>query len=89
MLNQLVPKVRNCTYAPLALRNVLWLKPVDSTWVKMADTTCKPGRSTMKRKQVFTAEDVLILFCDKELDDEGENEISRIHCQWGVASYSG
>ncbi len=40
----------------------------------MADTTCKPDRSTMRRKQVFTAEDVLlILFRDKELDDEGEN----------------
>lgn len=38
-----------------------------------------------EKKPVFTAEDVILtLFC--ELDDEGENEISRIHCQWGVAS---
>ncbi len=48
----------------------------------MAETICKPGRSTMRRKHGFTAEYVLlILFCDKELDDEGENEISRSICQ--------
>lgn len=29
---------------------------------------------------------ILILYCDKkEPDDKRENEISRIHCQWGVA----
>ncbi len=36
----------------------------------MAETTCKPGRSTVRRKQGFTAEDaLLILFGDKELDE--------------------
>ncbi len=40
----------------------------------------------MRKKQGFTAEDVLlILFCDKELDEfcdkEVENEISRSICQ--------